>query len=133
MREELRPPARVHDLRFDREHGSRVALALSPMQPSQRTGLIASLQVAGLAVTVLPERPGLVIMRTIAMLIKGALAAMLSGVANEQVIDVAMRHEVNEPCGRIAWRRRLGLRRVVAVLDSIADATRDRRCRIDEN
>lgn len=126
-------PVAVHDLRFDRDHGRRVALALSPMPPLQRAVLVASLQAAGLAVTVLPDRPGLVVMRTVAMLINEAFAAMLSGVADEEAIDAAMRHGVNYPCGPFAWGRRLGLRRVVAVLDAIAAATRDPRYRVAEN
>jgi len=133
MARALGRPVAVHDLRFDLEHSCRVALALSPMQPSQRVVLIASLQAAGLAVTILPDRPGLVVTRTVAMLVNEAFSAMLSGVADEQAIDAAMRHGVNYPCGPVEWGRRVGLRRVVAVLDAIADATRDPRYRVAEN
>jgi 3-hydroxybutyryl-CoA dehydrogenase len=126
-------PVAVHDLRFDHTLSRRVALALSPMQPQQRADLVATLQTAGFAVTILPDRPGLVVMRTVAMLVNEAFAAMLNKVADEAAIDAAMCHGVNYPSGPMAWGRRLGLRRVVAVLDAIADVTRDPRYRVAEN
>jgi 3-hydroxybutyryl-CoA dehydrogenase len=130
---EIGRPVALHDLRFDRERSRRVALALSPLPPQRRADLIATFQTAGFVVTILPDRSGLVVMRTVAMLVNEAFAAMLNKVADEAAIDAAMCHGVNYPSGPIAWGRRLGLRRVVAVLDAIADVTRDPRYRAAEN
>jgi 3-hydroxybutyryl-CoA dehydrogenase len=130
---ELGRPVAVHDLRFDRDRSRRVVLALSPMQVQQRVDLVSAFQAAGFVVTVLPDWPGLVVMRTVAMLTNEAFAAMLNKVADESAIDAAMRHGVNYPYGPVEWGRRLGLRRVVAVLDAIADVTRDPRYRVAEN
>lgn len=58
---------------------------------------------------------------------------MLSGVANAQPIDAATRDGVNDLCGPVEWGWQLGPLRVVAVLDAIANAMYDPRCRVAEN
>jgi 3-hydroxybutyryl-CoA dehydrogenase len=126
-------PVAVHDLRLDPQASQRVVLALSPMTPRERADLVATLQATGLAVTVLPDWPGLVVMRTVAMLVNEAHAAMLHAIADATAIDLAMRHGVNYPLGPVEWGRRLGPGRIVAVLDALADATRDPRYRVAQN
>jgi 3-hydroxybutyryl-CoA dehydrogenase len=125
-------PVAVHDLRFDAT-SKRVVVALSDMLQDLRRDLIASLQAAGNAVTVLPDWPGLVVMRTVAMLVNEAFEAVLQGVADGDAIDRAMRFGVNYPCGPMEWGRKVGLPRIVAVLDAIHAATGDPRYRVAMN
>jgi 3-hydroxybutyryl-CoA dehydrogenase len=72
-------------------------------------------------------------MRTVAMLVNEAFAAMLQRIAEAESIDAAMRHGVNYPRGPIEWGQQLGLRRIVAVLDAINQSTGDPRYRVAEN
>jgi 3-hydroxybutyryl-CoA dehydrogenase len=128
----LNHPVAVSDLRFDAEH-NRVVLALSPMPPQARRDLVATLQAAGKKVTIVPDWPGLVVMRTVAMLVNEAHEAMLQGVAEGDAIDRAMRYGVNYPRGPVEWGRDVGLDRVVSVLDAIFGSTGDPRYRVAMN
>jgi 3-hydroxybutyryl-CoA dehydrogenase len=67
----------------------------------------------------IPDSPGLVLPRVIGMLINEAVFALHEGVADEEMIDLAMRLGVNYPKGLIAWGREIGFSRVVAVLDHL--------------
>jgi 3-hydroxybutyryl-CoA dehydrogenase len=125
-------PVAVSDLRFD-ANSSRFVLALSPMPPKARCDLLATLQASGKQVTIVPDWPGLVVMRTVAMLVNEAYEAMLQGVADGEAIDRAMRYGVNYPRGPIEWGRLIGLGRVVSVLDGIFANTGDPRYRVAMN
>ncbi len=122
-------PVAVGDLRFD-ANSSRIVLALSPMALQARRDLVATLQASGKQVTIVPDWPGLVVMRTVAMLVNEAHEAMLQGVADGEAIDRAMRYGVNYPRGPVEWGRLIGLGRVVSVLDAIFANTGDPRYRV---
>jgi 3-hydroxybutyryl-CoA dehydrogenase len=132
MARSLGHPVAVSDLRFDAERG-RIVLALSPMPPKAKRDLIATLQASGKQVTIIPDWPGLVVMRTLAMLVNEAHEAMLQGVADGDAIDRAMRYGVNYPRGPVEWGRLVGLGRIVSVLDAIFASTGDPRYRVAMN
>jgi 3-hydroxybutyryl-CoA dehydrogenase len=125
-------PVAVHDLRFD-SASRRIVIAFSEMPDRLRFGVLASLQAVGLTVTVLADWPGLVVMRTVAMLANEAFEAMLQGVADGEAIDRATRFGLNYPRGPVEWGRTIGLSRVVAVLDAIHADTGDPRYRVAMN
>ncbi len=129
---DLNRPVAVHDLRFDTA-SKRVVIALSAMSDAPRRDVIASLQAAGFIVTVVPDWPGLVVMRTVAMLANEAYEAMLQGVADGDAIDRAMKFGVNYPRGPVEWGRMVGLGRIVTVLDGIHAVTGDPRYRVAMN
>lgn len=109
---------------------SRIAYALSDDIPSGFEGkLVATMAQEGLAATRLPDWPGLVAMRTVAMLANEGLEAQMQGVADEQGIDDAMRYGVNYPRGPIGWARAIGLPHVLAVIEALHDLTGDPRYR----
>ena len=66
------------------------------------------------------DAPGLVVMRTVAMLANEAADAAMQGVASAADIDIAMTKGVNYPLGPLAWADRIGLPHVLAVLDALA-------------
>jgi 3-hydroxybutyryl-CoA dehydrogenase len=125
-------PVAVSDLCFD-ANIPRVVLALSPMPDEARRDLVATLQAAGKEVTIIPDWPGLVAMRTVAMLVNEAHEIMLQGIADADAIDRAMRYGVNYPRGPVEWGRLVGLDRVVLVLDEILANTGDSRYRVAMN
>lgn len=89
----------------------------------------AELHAQGIAATRLPDRPGLIVMRTVAMLANEAFEAVLHGVGDEAGIDAAMRHGVNYPRGPMGWARDIGLTQVLSVIDELHHWTGDQRYR----
>ena len=123
-------PVVLHDLMLDREQATRIALAASPgVEKRALARVIASFQAEGKAVSVMADAPGMVAMRTVAMLVNEAFEALLCGIASEEAIDLAMQKGVSYPLGPIAWGRAIGVAHIVAVMDALADAYRDPRWR----
>lgn len=71
----------------------------------------------------LSDRPGLLVLRTLAQIANAAADAVLEQVADEAGIDAALRHGANYPMGPFAWADRLGRKRLVRVLRNIAEGT----------
>ena len=97
-----------------------IAIAASDGCPegalAEATGL---LQAAGLTVYVVDDAPGLVVTRTVAMLVNGAVDARHKGVASAADIDTAMRLGTNYPLGPLAWGDSWGPATIVGVLDAM--------------
>lgn len=113
----------LFDLAFDYRKAGRLALAAAD-QTSARAlqDACALLQKAGIAVSRIADRPGLVVMRTVAMLANEAADAHLQGVATVADIDLAMQAGLNYPEGPLSWSDRLGNGRVFTVLNHIQNS-----------
>lgn len=110
-------PTAVVDMALDYATAKRTAVAFSPAcQPAHRAAVTGALQAAGLAVSPVRDLPGLVVLRTVAMLINEACDAVHYGVATRDDVDTAMRLGVNYPVGPFAWLEQLGRGRVRAAL-----------------
>jgi len=97
------------DLALDYATATRVAVAFPEgWEAEHRAGVVAALQAAGFAVSVLRDLPGLAVLRTVAMLINEASDAVHFGVATRADVDLAMRKGVNYPLGPLEWGERLG-------------------------
>jgi len=108
------------DLAFDYAKASRLAVASADQASSQATNdACALLQKAGIAVSQIADRPGLVVMRTVATLANEAADAALHGVASISDIDLAMKAGLNYPEGPLRWSDNLGLGLVHTVLANI--------------
>ena len=83
----------------------------------------AKLSGAGIAAHRIPDRPGLIVARTLAQIANAAADAVLERVADENGIDEALRFGANYPFGPFAWADRFGRRALVDLLDAIADGT----------
>jgi 3-hydroxybutyryl-CoA dehydrogenase len=116
----LSRPVVVVDRTLDDASAEGIAIAASDGCPAaavdEATGL---LQAAGLTVYVIDDAPGLVVTRTVAMLVNGAVDALHKGVASAADIDTAMRLGTNYPLGPLAWGQRWGPATVLAVLDAM--------------
>jgi 3-hydroxybutyryl-CoA dehydrogenase len=75
------------------------------------------------------DYPGLVVMRTVAMIVNEALDAVHFGVTDEQGVDAAMRHGLNYRVGPIEWGRVIGFDQVLAVVDNLYELSHDPRYR----
>ena len=122
----LERPVVVVDRALDYETASALAIAASdgcpPAALNEAAGL---LQAAGLDVYVIEDVPGLIVTRTVAMLVNMAADALAARVATAGDIDTAMRLGVSYPLGPLAWGGQWGVRAVLSVLDSLENWYRD--------
>ena len=109
------------DLAFDSPTCTRLAVAVADQCSSAaQTALIGVLQAAGYRVTMLRDVPGMVVMRTVAMLANEAADAVNQGVCNAADANLAMQKGVNYPIGPLAWAERIGFAVVMRVLQNLA-------------
>ena len=124
-------PTILFDLCLDYRSSPRIALALpAGMLPKEAAAVIGFFQKLGKSVSILDDAPGLVVMRTVAMLINEAVDAVHQRIATVSDVDVAMLKGVNYPVGPLAWANRIGPDRVTAVLSNLQESYGDDRYRV---
>ena len=120
----------LFELALDYGSARRIALAKADQADERALAAAAGLfQALGKAVSVIDDVPGLVVMRTVAMLANEAAEAALTGVASPGDIDRAMTFGVNYPRGPLAWADAVGPERILAVLEALQAAYGDDRYR----
>ncbi|MFF8789046.1 3-hydroxyacyl-CoA dehydrogenase [Streptomyces sp. NPDC015125] len=108
------------DLSLDYRAATRIALAASSaVSEADLAEAVGLFQALGKQVSVIEDVPGMIVARTIAMIIDFAVDAAARGVANPEDIDTAMRLGVNYPGGPMEWVERLGAQWVWNLLDSM--------------
>lgn len=112
--------ATVTDLAFAIQDGADPKIACDAQ---------ALLAAAGIAGHQIDDTPGLVVARTLAMLVNEACEAQLCGIATCDSIDTAMRFGVNHPRGPFEWMERLGTRTFETILDGMSNSYGDDRYR----
>ncbi|MFD3325366.1 3-hydroxyacyl-CoA dehydrogenase [Streptomyces sp. NPDC058701] len=97
------------DLALDYRGCTRVALSASA-DTSERTlaEAVGLFQKLGKKVSVIGDVPGMIVARTVAMLIDLTADAVARGAASAEDVDTAMRLGVNYPLGPAEWHDRLG-------------------------
>jgi 3-hydroxybutyryl-CoA dehydrogenase len=111
----------VFDLALDFAKAPRVALAVSQRsEPEARAEATGLFQAIGCEVSLIDDTPGLIVTRTLAMLVNEAHEAVLVGVADAAAIDLAMTKGVNYPLGPLEWGARIGAAHLLRVLDNMA-------------
>lgn len=125
----------LFDLAHDYATAPRIALAVAD-GAAEGAGRDALAKAAGLfqalgkRVSVLDDLPGLLVMRTVAMLANEAADAVLQGVATARDVDTAMTKGVNYPLGPLAWAQAIGLDLVVEALEALHRAYGEDRYRV---
>lgn len=121
----------VIDLALDPTTFTRASIAAADQcERAAVLDAVGLLQAAGLAVSVIGDVPGMIVLRTVAMLANEAADAVNQGVCSAGDCDLAMRKGVNYPRGPLEWAEHLGLGRVVEVLDNMAQAYGEDRYRV---
>ena len=119
------------DLAIDAGTATRVAIshadACATSSIEAASGL---LQAAGYAVSEIDDIPGMIVLRTVAMLANEAADAVHQGVCSASDCDLAMRKGVNYPLGPLEWADRLGAATIVQALDHLGKAYGDPRYRV---
>lgn len=110
--------------------GTVLACSHAPGASSQWTSQALNwLSHLGFAPQVLSDTPGLVVARTVAMLINEAADAVLQGVCTPEGADAAMKLGVNYPAGPFEWLQGWDVRGVVSLLESLDTHYRGERYR----
>jgi 3-hydroxybutyryl-CoA dehydrogenase len=124
---------------FDRlqppgDPGSALAYAVAEQadaaDPAWRTQAPAWLAALGVTPLALADTPGLVVARTLAMLVNEAADAVLQGVCTAEGADAAMTLGVNYPAGPFEFLTRWSVPEVVALLDTLDHHYRGGRYRV---
>jgi 3-hydroxybutyryl-CoA dehydrogenase len=117
------PDTLLFDLALDYATATRFALCAgdnaSPAALQQAAGLF---QVLGKPVSVIADIPGMVVMRTVCTLANEAADTVFQQVCDVAGADTAMQSGVNYPLGPLAWAERIGLPKVLTVLENLLQA-----------
>jgi 3-hydroxybutyryl-CoA dehydrogenase len=98
--------------------------------PSWQSQVPAWLTALGFQPVELTDTPGLIVTRTLAMLINEAADAVTQGVCNPDAADAAMKLGVNYPQGPFEWLASWSAQEVVDVLDALDAYYRGERYRV---
>src|SRR5439155_5788692 len=114
-------PAVLFDLARDYRAAKRLALAKADQTaPDLLAPAVGLIQACGKAVSIVDDSPGLVVMRSVAMIANGAADLVQRRIATAPAIDSAMRDGANYPAGPLAWAEAIGLPRILGVIDNLA-------------
>ena len=89
-----------------------------------------SISAAGFEPVRIGDAPGLVVARTVSMLINEAADAVQQGVCEPQAADAAMKLGVNYPAGPFEWLERIGAAPVIGLLETLGRDTLSERYRV---
>ncbi len=121
----------VLDWALDAQQTHAVVVAASPSCSTQTLSeAVGLLQAAGVAVIVVRDTAGLVVARTVAMLVNEAVGVVSRGEAGRADVDTAMTLGTGYPRGPLAWGEQVGPACVVAVLRHLHEAVPTGRYRV---
>jgi 3-hydroxybutyryl-CoA dehydrogenase len=121
----------LFDLAFDYASAKRIAVTCADQcSLAAYQSVVGLFQAAGFVVTRLDDVPGMVVMRTVAMLANEAADAVNQGVCSAEAADIAMQKGVNYPRGPLAWADAIGIGQIVTVLANLAASYGEDRYRV---
>lgn len=112
-------------LDHQRNPDTATAMAVTARSDEVFAAIAALLAQAGIVTIAVPDRPGQVVLRSLAQLANAAFDALVDDVADAAGINAAMRLGANHPEGPLQWAARFGPERLAAVLANIAQASGD--------
>ena len=116
-------PLVLVDLAADYSTTPRIALARAEQTGDEQLALAVGLfQSLGKQVTVIADSPGMVVMRSVAMLINQAAELIGQQIADRQTVDDAVRTGLGSTLGPTDWLQKLGVEQVIIVLEHLAAA-----------
>ena len=124
-------PLAVLDWCLPGQAGTALALAYGPhVQGGAQRAAQDALASAGFLAVPLRDTPGLLVARTVAMLVNEGADAVWQGVCDEAGADTAMKLGVNYPAGPFEWLKLLGVAPLCQLLDRLWEHTRSERYRV---
>ena len=123
-------PVVLFDLSPDYGAATRIAIAASDGAAADVASRAAGFfQALGKTVSLLDDAPGLLVMRTVAMLANEALEVVHQKVASAADVETAMIKGAGYPRGPLAMGKAIGAGRLLTVLENLARAYPDGRYR----
>lgn len=120
------------DINIDYEASSSITIATSLLAQDHVASDIAALfNQIGKETIIVKDSPGLVMTRTIVMLVNEASSTVTNGVCDESSVDVAMENGVNYPIGPFKWADKVSASFVYEVLNNLESFYNDTRYRVD--
>lgn len=120
----------LFDLALDYGKADRIGVAFPDgLSAEHRSIAVGFFQALGKTVSVIDDVAGLVVMRTVAMLINEAVDALYRSVATAEDIETAMTKGVNYPIGLLEWADQLGAERILEVIENLGRINPDGRYR----
>ena len=110
----------VFDLSLDYASGGHIALAASEGAMAEVSIVAGLFQTLGKKVSLVRDLPGLLVARTLTMLMNEAADTVGRGVAPAREVDLAMRQGLNFPGGPLSWADKVGADYAVQVIDHLA-------------
>ena len=108
------------DLSNDLNQCNTVALACSDLCDANALPVVAGFfQQLNKKTIRIDDAPGMVVMRTVCMLVNEAADTVKEGVATAEAIDTAMQLGTNYPLGPLQWGENIGLVNVLTVLNNL--------------
>ncbi len=119
------------DLPLLADAGGAIGIAFAGCMPAEaRHAAMAALAACRLKPVEMRDVPGLLVARTIAMLINEGADAVHQGVCDEHGADIAMKLGTNYPAGPFEWLAQIGVAHTVTILNHLFDAYRSERYRV---
>ncbi len=129
--DEQQPDLVLADLALDYAEATRLALAKADQCRQQPYADVAGvLQACDFDLSPMQDVPGLMVMRTVCMLVNEAADAVNQGVCSATDADMAMRKGVNYPRGPLAWANDMGIDTVTNVLRQLSATYGEDRYRV---
>lgn len=124
-------PVVLFDLPLTRKAGASLAVAFhEALSEEQQVRAKAWIQALGWAPLPVKDVPGLIVARTVAMLVNEAADAVHQGVCTQGDADAAMKLGVNYPNGPFEWLEAWDAAAIVNLLDSLDSHYRGERYRV---
>jgi len=110
----------LFDLALDYNNATSLAISFADQcDEAAKQDVKGLFNALDIAVSIIDDVPGLVVMRTLAMLANEAADAVNQGVCTAADADVAMRGGVNYPQGPLAWADQVGIAHIFTCLSNL--------------
>jgi len=120
------------DINIDYELSSSITIATSLLAQKHVASNIAALfNQIGKETLIVKDSPGLIMARTISMLVNEASSTVTNGVCDSYSADIAMENGVNYPIGPFKWADKVSPSYILEVLNNLESFYQDARYRVD--
>ena len=113
----------LFDLALDYSKTKRIILTKAEQTSlSSLKVIIGFFQSLGIDVTIIKDIPGMIVSRTVSMIINEAADTVYYGVATMDDIDLAMCKGVNYPIGPFSWADKIGVKNIYVILQNLLNS-----------
>lgn len=120
------------DINIDYEQSPSITIATSLLAQKHVASNVAALfNQIGKETLIVKDSPGLIMARTVSMLVNEASSTVTNGVCDSYSADIAMENGVNYPIGPFKWADKVSSSYILEVLNNLESFYKDSRYRAD--